>query len=97
MRISERHLRDVLQAYVERLGAPGWAERRASARGPTEADSFTLSPEAAQVRRLVELLQTIPEIREERVRELAQRIESGHYDIPVESIIDALLGQGESQ
>ena len=99
MRISDRHLRDVLQAYLEQLSKPGRPERlRTGTLGPAaEADSFTLSPEAAQVRRLVQMLEQMPEVRQEKVRELAERIGAGTYDAPIEDILDALLGKEGGQ
>ncbi len=49
-------------------------------------DEVVLSPEAKQIQKAKELIDSLPDIREEKVEEIRSRIEEGTYEIDGEKI-----------
>ena len=56
-----------------------------------EAGVISVSDRAAQVGKLIEKIKDAPDIRQEQVEALRQKIEAGEYNPPAEEIADAIL------
>lgn len=54
-------------------------------------DAVVLSPEAKQIQKAKELIDSLPDIREEKVAEIRARIESGEYQIDGEKIASKMV------
>jgi negative regulator of flagellin synthesis FlgM len=54
-------------------------------------DKVELSPEAKQIQRAKELIDSLPDIREEKVAEIRARIEAGEYQIDGEKIASKMI------
>jgi negative regulator of flagellin synthesis FlgM len=50
-----------------------------------------LSPRAQEIRQIKFLLDEIPDVREEMVQELRQKIEAGEYHVSSEEIADLIV------
>ncbi len=67
---------------------------KAAAESPTPvapADRVELSAGSAEVQKMREILDQTPEIREDRIRELKNRIERGEYRVDAYAVADKLL------
>ncbi len=55
-------------------------------------EKVDLSAQAKEYRAVKELVDKTPEIREEKIRELQRRIDSGSYRVPAEDIAKKIVG-----
>ena len=51
----------------------------------------TIEPDAAEVARVVEMVKAAPDVREEIVMKLKERIEKGEYQVSGEEIADMMI------
>ena len=58
---------------------------------PPVGYKLMLSLHDDEVRRLKELAKAIPDVREEKVRSIKKRIESGKYRVPAESVAESMV------
>ena len=64
-----------------------------SADGIAQEDKVTLSSTARDIHQAEKALEKLPDVREEKVRELKDRIEAGKYDVNGEKIAEKMLNE----
>ena len=57
----------------------------------TEGDKVQLSPRAKEFQRIKDVLETVPEIREEKVAELTQSVKKGNYNPDTKKTAENLI------
>jgi negative regulator of flagellin synthesis FlgM len=60
------------------------------------SDSVDISSRSEDFKTAMDALATAPEIRDDRVNELQQRIEQGEYDLSETAIADKLIGRAKA-
>jgi negative regulator of flagellin synthesis FlgM len=78
-----------LDAYVKNIGKEKTkvhGSPREAPKGGLSEDKIALSPEAKQIQEAKKLLDSLPDIREDKVAEIKEQIESGAYNIDGEKI-----------
>lgn len=60
-------------------------------------DSMEISDEARQIHNIAAGMEEVPDIREDRVQELRQQVQSGSYEVDAEQVADSMLEQIEMQ
>ena len=88
--IYQRQIEQTAEAAPGRRGGAG---RAASRTGPRH-DQVSVSPRAQQLRRVMEVMPEVTDIREARIAELQARIEGGQYAVDPETIARRLLDDG---
>lgn len=58
-----------------------------------ELDGVKVSDKAQLYQSLLQKVKEIPEVREDQIRELAERINKGEFKVDTEAIADKLLGK----
>ncbi len=93
MKIQEPTLPEGIPPSAGKVGevAPGKVSPRTPGAGPPPADQVELSPGARELYLARTLLHQVPEIREELVKDLKQRIQDGSYEIDVMKVAEELL------
>lgn len=61
-----------------------------------EGDRLDLSVEAVEIRRLIEAANELPAVREARVAELRERIDSGTYEVDPRRVANAILEESDA-
>jgi negative regulator of flagellin synthesis FlgM len=61
--------------------------------GPPPTDKVELSPQSKEMGKINELLQTVPDIRTDRVLELKKLIQDGQYKIDSEQVAEKMLNE----
>lgn len=95
--IPEGSRQKASRAGVEQVARPSTSETSGTAGSgapaPTAQPAVTvnLSPQVEKTRQLIKTAQELPDIRQDRVAELRQAIESGTYHPKAEDIASALL------
>jgi len=83
-----------LDAYVKNIGKEKTGVQDSPDTAPKEGlseDTVALSPEAKQVQEAKRLLDSLPDIREDKVAEIRGRIENGTYNIDSEKIAFGII------
>ncbi len=99
MMISQKQLMAVLRAQSEVASAVDRVEEARTNRPTDEAqaardgDGINLSDRAREVVRVTRALADMPEVREDLVRDIKERIEAGDYDIPAEDVAEKILSR----
>ncbi len=99
MMISQKQLLAVIRARSEPAGSVDRIEevrRGAPAREPAaarEGDGMSLSERAKEVVSVTRALGEMPEVREDLVRDIKERIEAGTYDISAEDVAEKILAR----
>ncbi|HHY93771.1 MAG TPA: flagellar biosynthesis anti-sigma factor FlgM [Firmicutes bacterium] len=93
MIISNRQIQSVIEAYQKRLDAVKEKEVTGGGRARARSDQVELSPDARELARLVQLVERLPEVRSDRLRELAAALADGSYDVPASAVAEKMLGR----
>ncbi len=93
MEITAKNPIMLLEAYIKNLSDKG-KTGPSSKQGPDEIlseDKVVLSPKAREIQEAKKLLNSLPDIREEKVAHLKKQIENGTYQIKGEKIAVKML------
>lgn len=67
--------------------------KKAAEQGPEGKDGVKVSDQAQVYRSLLQKVKEVPEVREDRIREITERINKGEFKVDAEMIADKLLGK----
>jgi negative regulator of flagellin synthesis FlgM len=56
-------------------------------------DSVELSPKAKEMQEAMKILDTLPDVREDKVAQIKQQIEEGSYEIDGKKIAEKMIGE----
>jgi len=91
MIISGKQIQSILKAYGDnKVSKPVKTEKKGSGQQP---DEVVLSTQAQEISQILQSIKKHPEIREEKVAELAERIQSGNYNVDAKEIADKMIGR----
>ena len=91
MKIVGSQTQQVLSAYLKRAGK---AETAVST--PAPSDEVTVSSRAEEILKARQAYDQLPEVREDRVESIRQRIQDGTYQLSNDQIARAVLGQEQA-
>ena len=77
--------------YSNSVGAARYTNATGYVRGAQKSDAFTPSKEAQSFSEMLNKLKSTPDVREDRVSELQQKISSGQYFVSAQDIAASLL------
>jgi len=94
--ISRNEINNILTTYRQRAQAvsekDGSREEVRTVRG-NQRDRLEISPKAREVQRLKRLLEQIPEVRQDKVQAIRQKISRGEYGVSAEDVAEKILGR----
>ena len=99
MQITGKKVPTSLDTYIKNIDAQKNLKQPLNPSAPgsdKEGDKVELSAEAKQIRAAGKQLQSMPEIREEMVAQIRNRIEAGTYQIDAGKIAAAMLKEALS-
>jgi negative regulator of flagellin synthesis FlgM len=84
----------VLNKNVQRLESPQPPEKSVKSGGEARPDSdrLELSVRGQEISHLNDLIQSTPDIREEKVAQVRRELESGTYNVKAEKIAEKIIG-----
>lgn len=95
MKINQTQVQGVLGAYSrQQPQRPRAAETKPALAPERPADAVELSPEAQELASLKQRLAETPEIREQRVAELAAQVRNGTYQVSARDVAKRILDLG---
>ena len=83
----------MIQQYQKIDSVKNEGEKPVGAGATIATERVDLSSKAKDIQKIKQVLEQIPEIREEKVQELKRQIESGSYAINSGRIADKMLGE----
>ncbi|MPM47238.1 hypothetical protein SDC9_93946 [bioreactor metagenome] len=91
MIISGKQVQNILKAYGDQKVAKNTKSEKS---GPIQKrDEVILSTEAKEFGQLLQALKKMPDVREDKVNELAKRIDSGNYKIDSKDIAEKMVAR----
>ncbi len=82
-----------LNKNVQRLDSSLQPDRaQVNGGGRSDSDRLELSVRSREISHLEELIQSTPDVREDRVSQVRNQIESGTYNIKAEKIAEKIIG-----
>jgi len=82
-----------LTKNVQRLDSLQQSERnQITGGGNSDSDRLELSVRSREISHLEELIQSTPDVREDRVNQVRSQIERGTYNIKAEKIAEKIIG-----
>ncbi|MDM7996860.1 MAG: flagellar biosynthesis anti-sigma factor FlgM [Acidobacteriota bacterium] len=83
----------VLNNGMQRLESPQKAEQSVKSGGaPSETDRLELSVRGREIAHLNELIQSVPDVREQKVEQVRRELENGTYNVKAEKIAEKIIG-----
>jgi len=95
MEINSKNALAGLNASVQRIDVQQHAQRsqKAGEESPApSSDRIELSVQGREIQHLNELIRSTPDIREAKVEQIRNAVESGTYNVKAEKIADKILG-----
>ncbi|MBP1623993.1 MAG: Anti-sigma-28 factor, FlgM [Acidobacteria bacterium] len=93
MEINSTNPLIVLKNDVQRLESPQNAERPPKSGGEQPgSDQLDLSALGREISHLNDLIQSTPDVREDKVEKVRQELENGTYNVKAEKIAEKILG-----
>lgn len=102
MRISSNQVESILKLYAERIYGSG--NKRKTPVEEKKQDTVTFSSRVEEARELYARYKELPEVREEIVRNIQERLDSGDYQVDGKEVaqkmaqremVDFLVSRGE--
>ncbi|MDI6799682.1 MAG: flagellar biosynthesis anti-sigma factor FlgM [Actinomycetota bacterium] len=98
MKISDNQIEKVLQSYVKQL-AEAQKEAASSQASPKEAegkknepaDTVTIAEKSRELAKAMDAYKKLPNVREEKVKEVKDLIDSGNYDVSSSEIAEKMI------
>jgi negative regulator of flagellin synthesis FlgM len=91
MIISGKQIQNILKAYGDSKPIKNTkAEKTGTAQ---QKDEVVLSTQAQEFAHILQKIKNMPDVREEKVQELTQRIQSGEYHIEAKEVADKMIGR----
>jgi negative regulator of flagellin synthesis FlgM len=82
----------VLNNGTQRIESPQPAEKSAKSGGATvETNRLELSVRGREIAHLNELIQSTPDVREDKVEQVRQQLENGTYNVKAERIAEKII------
>lgn len=92
MMISKTQIQQVMKQYGDNTKAPK-PEKRGDISAARQADQVILSQKALTAQQVQKYIKETPDVREEKVLALQQKIQSGTYNISGEDIAEKIIGR----
>ncbi len=94
MMISRAQVNQILKVYktssVGKLSPSGRPDERPTGGG---ADALYISVSPQDVSMVKSIIEAVPDVREEKVREISRRLREGTYHVKPEEVAEKLLGR----
>ena len=83
----------VLNKNTQRLESPQTAERSVKGgEAHPDSDRLELSVRSLEISHLNDLIQSTPDVREEKVEQIRRELEGGTYNVKAEKIAEKIIG-----
>jgi negative regulator of flagellin synthesis FlgM len=94
MQISNRQIDSIFRAVSTQLRADKAEQAKKGGNIARSGDSATISDKAAELNKFKEILAQMPDVRQDKLADLAERINSGQYKPPSDKVAEKMLLRG---
>ncbi|HMM19553.1 MAG TPA: flagellar biosynthesis anti-sigma factor FlgM [Selenomonadales bacterium] len=92
MIISSKQIQSIMKAYTDQ-NKVSQSQKTQSASPVSKKDEVILSSQAQEVGQLYQAIRALPEVREDRVREISAKIAQGTYDVDAQAVAEKMLAR----
>lgn len=89
MKVNDPRL--VNPAKIYEINARKAQIRKGNTKTAAKKDTVELSPDAQMIRRLVQQVSDLPEVRDKLVEGLCQKVKEGTYHVPIDRLVQKLV------
>lgn len=83
----------VLNNGMQRVESPQKTEQSVKSGGAySETDRLELSVRGREIAHLNELIQSVPDVREQKIEQIRRELENGTYNVKAEKIAEKIIG-----
>jgi negative regulator of flagellin synthesis FlgM len=83
----------VLNTSMQRIEPPQQTEKSVSGGGsPSESDRLELSVRSREISHLNDLIQSTPDVRDDKVEQVRRELQNGTYNVKAEKIAEKIIG-----
>lgn len=92
MIISGKQIQSIMKIYAEQNTSVK-SSKTQNGKPLQKKDEVILSTQAQEFGQIYQAIKAMPEVREEKVRELSERIERGDYSVDAKEVAEKMLGR----
>jgi negative regulator of flagellin synthesis FlgM len=92
MIISGKQIQSIMKVYAEQSTSVK-SSRTQSGSPVQKKDEVILSTKAQEFGQIYQAIKAMPEVREDKVKELSERIERGDYSVDAKEVAEKMLGR----
>jgi negative regulator of flagellin synthesis FlgM len=92
MIISGKQIQSIMKIYTEQNKVAKSA-KTAEVAPASKKDEVILSTQAQEFGQIYQAIKAMPEVREDKVRELSERIAQGNYSVDAKEVAEKMLGR----
>ncbi|MCR4397639.1 MAG: flagellar biosynthesis anti-sigma factor FlgM [Firmicutes bacterium] len=91
MKVSRSQIDSALKVQAEKVRMDQGTKQAKDRVGPAGTDELSISHQAAEIRRLKEVINAMPDERTEKVEALAKQVAEGTYEVKAGDIAEMML------
>lgn len=92
MIISGKQIQSIMKVYTDQ-NKVAKSDKPAGASPASKKDEVILSTQAQEFGQIYQAIRAMPEVREDKVKELAERIAQGDYSVDAREVAEKMLGR----
>lgn len=92
MIISGKQIQSIMKVYTDQ-NKVAKSDKTAGATPASKKDEVILSTQAQEFGQIYQAIKAMPEVREDKVRELSERIAQGDYSVDAREVAEKMLGR----
>lgn len=94
MQISNRQIDSIFRAVATQLRADRTEKAQKGKQVARSGDQAIISERATEISKLKDILAQVPDVRRDKIAQLAELIKSGQYNPPSEKVAEKILLRG---
>lgn len=91
MIISTSQIQNIMKIYAENKPAKSGKLQGSSPAG--KKDEVILSSQAQEIGQIYQALKAMPEVREDKIKEISDRIAQGNYSVEAKDVAEKMIGR----
>ena len=91
MIISTSQIQNIMKIYADNKPVKSGKPQGNSLTG--KMDEVILSPQAKEIGQIYQTLKAMPEVREDKIKEISDRIAQGNYSVEAKDVAEKMIGR----
>lgn len=93
MKISDTQVQGAVQLFLNQVNKPEKTLPSDAKTAPPASDKVNLSPQAAEMQKVKDIVKATPDVRPERVEQVKTALAAGEYQVSAEDVAEMIIGR----